>query len=147
MGMKSCDECQLFINVGKMVKLKDSLEQIKTLCRDCYMNMTKEQKKQYSFIEGNKIDVGTALGGFAIGGIFGLFGSGVTGTINGENKIVKKSQEKYHYTQKEMDNFSIDLFNMHTELLDSSRHQAVLDKFEGKTDSRYYKKYIQDKNI
>jgi hypothetical protein len=133
--MKSCGECQLFINVGKMIKLKDSSEQIKTLCKNCYTKMTKEQKKQYSFVEGSKIDV---AGGF----MFGVFG--VQGTISGENPSVKKSQEKYGYTQKQMDNFSIDLFDMHTELLDSSRHQAVVDKFEGKINSRHYRKHIEN---
>jgi hypothetical protein len=133
--MKSCDECKLFINVGKTVILKDSSEHRKTLCRDCYTKITKEQKKQYSFVEGTKIDV---FGGIT-SGVFGI-----QGTKDGENPVVKKSQEKYGYTQKEMDDFSIDSFDMHTELLNDSKHQAVMDKFEGKTNSRYYRKYIQD---
>jgi len=133
--MKSCDECKLFINVGKMVKLKDFSEQVKTLCHDCYKKMTKERKKQYTFVEGTKIDV---LGGFN----FGVFG--IQGTISSENPSVKKHQEKHCYTQKQMDEFSIDLFDMHTELLDSSKHQAIMDKFEGKTDSRHYRKYIEN---
>jgi hypothetical protein len=133
--MKSCDECKLFINIGKIIILKDASEQRKTLCRDCYKKMTKEQKKQYSFVEGTKIDV---TGGM-MAGVFGI-----QGTISGESEGDKKSREKYGYTQKEMDEFSIDLFDMHTKLLNDSKQRAVMDKFEGKTDSRHYRKYIQD---
>ena len=141
--MKSCDECKLFINIGKTIILKDSSEHQKTMCHGCYMKMTKEQKKQYSFVEGSKINLAGAMGGFALGGIIGgAFGG--SGMISGENEGDKKSQKEYGYTQKEMDSFSIDLFDVHTELLDSSKHRAVMDKFEGKTDSKYYRKYIQD---
>jgi len=142
--MKSCDECKLFINIGKTIILEDSSEHRKTLCHECYMKMTKEQKKQYTFVEGSKINVVGAMGGFALGGIFGSVMAG-SGMVSGENEGFKKSQKKYGYTQKEMDAFSIDFFDMHTALLDNNRLRAVMNKFEGETDSRYYKKYIQNK--
>lgn len=106
--------------------------------------MTKEQKKQYSFIEGSKLDVGGATGVFVFGGILGD-AVGSSGTKYGENWAAKRSKKKYGYTQKEMDDFSIDVFDMHAGLLNDSQHRAVMDKFESKTNSRYYKKYIQDK--
>jgi hypothetical protein len=122
----------------------DSSNYQKTFCSECYKKMSKEQKKQYSFIEGSKLDVEGKKGGFILGGIFGAI-IGRSGTKYGENWAVKHSQKKYGYTQKEMDNFSIDVFDMHAGLLKDSKHRAVMDKFESKTNSRYYKKYIQDK--
>lgn len=142
--MKSCDECKLYINIGKTIILKDNSEKQKTICRECYKKMAKEQKKQYIFVEGTNIDRGTAIGGFGFGGILGSALTGL-GTKSGENPTIKKGQDKHGYTQKEMDNFSIDVFDMHTELLNDSQHQAVMDKFEGKTNSSHYRKYIKDK--
>lgn len=43
-----------------------------------------------------------------------------------------------------MDNFSIDIFIMHAGLLNDFNHHPIKDKFEGKTEPRYYKKYIQN---
>ena len=84
------------------------------------------------------------MAGFWLGGIIGG-AMGGSQMISGENEGIKKSQKRYGYTQKEMDAFSIDSFDMHTALLDHNRQRAVMDKFEGETDSRYYKKYIQGK--
>ena len=142
--MTTCDVCQQFINIGKTVILMDTSNYQKTFCSKCYKKMSKEQKKQYSFIEGSKLDARGTTEGFSLGGIFGAI-TGRSGTKYSENWVVKHSQKKYAYTQKEMDDFSIDVFDMHAGLLKDSKHRAVMDKFESKTNSRYYKKYIQDK--
>lgn len=140
--MKSCDECKLFINIGKMVKLKDSSGHHKVLCRECYVKMTKGEKKQYSYVEG-KLDkaglVSAGIMGFGIGGIAGAFGatSGVGSKKLSDNLLVKKSQKEHGYTEKEMDDFSIDVFDMHAGLLSNSQLKTVMDKLEGKPYSMF----------
>jgi len=140
--MKSCDECKLFINIGKTVILKDSSEHQKILCRECYLKMTKVQKKEYSFVEGN-LDVRNTISGFMMQGILGAISTSSRPNPD-ENDSIKESQKKYAYTQREMDDFSIDFFDRHSGLLNESRHRAVVDKFEGKINSRHYRKHIEN---
>jgi len=142
--MKSCDECQQEIKLGKgKITLEDYSKGEIFLHSECYKKMPKEKKKQLTYI-GGKLDIGTTLTGFAIGGIIGgiAFRSGYK---DGYNSAIKHSQKKYGYTDQLLNDFSIDIFDMHFGLLDDNRQRAVLDKFEGKTDSRYYLKYIHFK--
>jgi len=142
--MKTCEVCKQNIKFSKgKITLEDYSRGQFIACNDCYKKMPKEKKKQLTYING-KLNVGTTLTGFAIGGIIGGIAYG-SAYKDGYNSAIKHSQKKYGYTDKQMNDFSIDIFDMHFGLLDDNRQRAVLDKFEGKTDSRYYIKYIHFK--
>jgi hypothetical protein len=53
--------------------------------------------------------------------------------------------KKYNYTLKQINDLSINLFNMHSGMLDEGRYRALMDKFEGNTNSKAYLKYIENK--
>lgn len=146
--MQICELCKQQIKFGKgKITLEDYSKGKFIVCSECYTKMPKENKKQLTYIDG-KLDVGgflpVALVGFALGGIVGAI-TASAGAKSSENWVVNHSQKKYNYTNKQMNDFSIDIFDMHVGMLDDYQHRAVMDKFEGKTNSRYYKKYIQDK--
>jgi hypothetical protein len=139
--MRSCDECKSFCNVGQGVVLIDNMNKKKTFCKDCYKKLPKEQKKQYTYVEG-RIDSDHVWGGFMMGGMLGAAAAAQ------ENKRPwqqdnKDNQELRSYSEKDMNEFSIDFFDRHLGLLDKGRYQAVKDYFEGKTDSRSYRKFIE----
>ena len=104
------------------------------MCKNCYGKMPKDEKKQYLY--ERSIPASTWL----VGGVAGTLvtDSAIKGILS------EKRQKKYGYTLKDLDNFSIDKFNMHWWMLGLTRSKAVRDKFEGKTKSRRYKKFIGD---
>jgi len=140
--MKQCSVCSQKIKFGKAIVLEDDKKEELLFCGECYIKMPKEDKKRLKYISGG-VDVAETSTGFP------LFGA--SGTIYGfaredeaDNWLIKRSMKKYNYTLKQLNDFSIDLFNMHSGMLDDGRHRAIMHKFEGKTDAKDYIKYIQN---
>lgn len=162
MDMKVCEVC----NQRKREKIKFEHDDADigafVVCQDCYDSIPKEYKKQLNYIKGGKqISVFPLFLGFIFGGYLGLRTGGLSawfvgataGALGGgvyKNKSISNwkithNQKKYGYSDKDMGYLSIDIFDKHFELLDDKRQRAIMDLLEGKTKSRYYKKYIQDK--
>ena len=114
-----------------------------TFCSECYEALSKEQKKQFAY--NTKLSRNIKLSeigmGFIIGGAIGAASFG-TGMQAGFEYAVRRSQKKHGYTNEQLNDFSIDTFNVHFYMLDDNRSRAVLDKFENKLNSKCYKKYI-----
>ena len=140
--VKQCNVCNQKIKLGKKIVLEDDKKEQLVFCSDDYIKMPKEDKKQLTYVSGG-VDVAETITGFP------LFGSGTIYGFERENEDdnwgIKRSMKKYNYTLKQINDLSIDLFNMHSGMLDEGRYRALMDKFEGKTNSKAYKKYIENK--
>jgi hypothetical protein len=140
--MKQCNVCNQKIKLGKEIVLEDNKKEQLMFCSECYIKMPKEDKKQLTYVSGG-VDAAETMTGFP------LFGSGMIYGFEKENeddnRAIKRSMKKYNYTLKQINDLSIDLFNMHSGMLDEGRYRALMDKFEGKTDSKNYQNYIQNK--
>jgi hypothetical protein len=140
--LKQCSVCNQKINLGKKIVLKDDKKEQLMFCSECYIKMPKENKKQLTYVSGG-VDVAETFTGFP------LFGSGTIYGFarenEGDNWGIKRSMKKYNYTFKQINDLSIDLFNKHSGMLDEGRYRALMDKFEGKTNSKNYQNYIQNK--
>jgi len=139
-----CSKCKNKIGFNKGLVLKNFNEQV-NLCQDCYISIPKEEKKLMTAISG-KINFLNIATGLAVGGIIGAiaFNSGYN---RGQDMVIEHSMRKYNYTGKQLNDFSIDKFNSHFRFLDDYRSRAVLDHFEGKTNSKYYRKYIFNEHL
>ena len=140
--VKECSMCNQKIKLGKAIVLEDDKKERLVFCSDDYIKMPKEDKKHLTYVSGG-VDVAETITGFP------LFGSGTIYGFERENEDdnwgIKRSMKKYNYTLKQINDLSIDLFNMHSGMLDEGRYRALMDKFEGKTNSKVYKKYIENK--
>jgi hypothetical protein len=145
--MKQCSVCSQKIKLGKAIVLEDDKKEELLFCGECYTKMPKEDKKRLKYISGGvKTDVGGTVTGFALGGIFGAVYANAR-EDEADDWLIKRSMKKYNYTLKQLNDLSIDLFNMHSGMLDDGRHRAIMHKFEGKTDSSDYKKYIENMGL
>jgi hypothetical protein len=141
--MKQCSVCNQKIKLGKEIVLKDDKKEQLMFCSKDYIKMPKEDKKQLTYVSGG-VDIAETITGFPLftgsGTIYGF-----AREDEGENWTIKRSMKKYNYTLKQINDLSIDLFNMHSGMLDEGRYRALMDKFEGKTNSKAYKNYIENK--
>jgi len=145
--MKQCSVCSEKIKFGKAIVLEDDKKEKRMFCSECYLKMPKENKKKLTHYSGGiKLDAGGTVTGFALGGVFGAVYASVP-EDEADNWVIKRSMKKYNYTLKQLNDLSIDLFNVHSAMLDERRHRALMDKFEGKTDSKDYIKYIQNMGL
>jgi hypothetical protein len=141
--MKQCSVCNQKIKLGKEIVLKDDKKEQLMFCSKDYIKMPKEDKKQLTYVSGG-VYIAETITGFPLftgsGTIYGF-----AREDEGENWTIKRSMKKYNYTLKQINDLSIDLFNMHSGMLDEGRYRALMDKFEGTTNSKTYKNYIENK--
>jgi hypothetical protein len=141
--LKQCSMCNQKIKLGKEIVLEDDKKEQLMFCSECYIKIPKEDKKQLTYVSGG-VDAAETITGFPL-----FSGSGVIYGFERENEsdnsVIKRSMKKYNYTLKQINDLSIDLFNVHSGMLDEGRYRALMDKFEGKTNSKAYKKYIENK--
>ena len=141
--VKQCSVCNQKIKLGKKIVFEDDKKEQLMFCNECYGKMPKEDKKQLTYVSGG-VDVAETITGFPL-----FSGSGVIYGFarenEGDNRAIKRSMKKYNYTLKQINDLSIDLFNVHSGMLDEGRYRALMDKFEGKTNSKANKKYIENK--
>jgi hypothetical protein len=142
--MKQCSVCNEKIKFGKAIVLEDDKKEKLLFCSECYTKMPKEDKKMLTYYSGGvKPNVEGTITGFAVGGVFGAL-YGFAREDEADDDVIIRSMKKFNYTLRQLNDLSIDLFNMHSGMLDEGRHRAIMDKFEGKTNSRDYKKYIEN---
>jgi len=143
--MKQCSICSEKIKFGKTIVLENDKKERLIFCSECYLKIPKEEKKKLTHYSGGyKLNAGDTLTGLALGGVFGAIYMSVP-EDEADDPGLKRSMKKYNYNLKQLNDLSIDLFNVHSAMLDEERHRALIDKFEGKTDSPNYIKYILTK--
>lgn len=116
MKSKICGKCN---NKTKRRKLLE-FEGIQ-LCIDCYNGLTKQEKIELVYLGGR---VKLKLEGFLIGGIIGgfLYSSGYNSGARWMNdKIIKK----YNITKRQLDEKSIELYDMHYWMCDEKQQCKI----------------------
>lgn len=141
--VKQCSVCNQKIKLGKEIVLEDDKKEQLMFCSECYIKIPKEDKKQLTYVSDG-VDVAETITGFPLFGVSGMI-YGFAREDEGDNWVIKRSMKKYNYTLKQINDLSINLFNMHSGMLDEGRYRALMDKFEGKTNSKAYKNYIENK--
>jgi hypothetical protein len=141
--VKQCSVCNQKIKLGKKIVLEDDKKEQIMFCGECYTKIPKEDKKQLTYVSGG-VDVAETITGFPLFGGSGTI-YGFEREDEGDNWTIKRSMKKYNYTLKQINDLSINLFNMHSGMLDEGRYRALMDKFEGNTNSKAYLKYIENK--
>jgi hypothetical protein len=139
--VKQCCACNQIMKLGKEIVCKDDRQEQLMFCSGCYNKMPKGDKKHMTYVSGG-VDVAETFTGFPLFGVFTIYG--YAREDEGDNRVIKRSMEKYNYTLKQINDLSIDLFNTHSGMLDEARYQALMDKFEGKTNSKNFHNYIQN---
>lgn len=128
--MVECDKCGKRIGFGERNPFIDEQEKDVVLCTDCYFFLSKNEKKKLvhtgkQFREGKYKPTGL---------IFGLVGS--VGYSEGQNSgahwVLNRRKNKTEYTQKQIDEISIDMFNAHWNFLTVEAKQELLKEIEKK---------------
>jgi len=125
--VKQCSVCNQKIKLGKEILLEDDKKEKLMFCSECYIKIRKEDKKQLTYVSGG-VDVADTFTSFPLFGGSGTI-YGFAREDEGDNWAIKRSMKKYNYTLKQINDLSIDLFNIHSGMLVEGRYRALMDKF------------------
>jgi len=128
--MVKCNKCSKRIGFGgeKNPFINEQNEHV-VLCTDCYFLLFEDEKKKLVYIGKPKPPHGKYK---PTGLVFGLVGSGVysSGYNSGEHWMLNRRKNKTEYTQKQIDEKSIDMFNAHWDFLTVEAKQELLKEIE-----------------
>lgn len=127
---KICNACNKKIGFREQkIPFEDINENEFFLCSDCYIEMPIVEKKKLKYIGKWQTPKLSKATGFMIGGVVGGFAYG-DGYRSGREWVIKGRLKKHGRTQQDLDNFSIEKYNVHFWLLPENTQNEILKEKE-----------------
>lgn len=125
---KKCSICNKKIGFREQkMPFKDSDNNKIFICSDCYVELTKDKKKNLSYLGKWQVPKSARITGFMAGGVVGAVASG-DGYRSGREWVIKRKLKKNNKTKQDLDNLSIDKYNLHFWLLPEEVQNRLLEK-------------------
>lgn len=126
---KQCEECKKILGLREKKSINyfiDEQEKGIVLCTNCYFDLSKNEKKKLIHT-GKKFSGGKYKPQGLVFGVVGSVGYSA-GQNSGAHWMLNKRMKKKGFTQKKVDEMSIDMFNTHWDFIDVASKQELLKR-------------------